>query len=70
MRSCVRRRLTGGVVLLLIGTAFLLRNLGVINESLFQTWWPLLLIAAGVAKLLTVRGFSRPTKPYTDFRSA
>ena len=56
MRHCARRSLTGAFVLLTIGTAFLLRNLGIIDPRTFDMWWPLLLIAVGVAmNLLSIR---------------
>jgi len=62
--------LTGAFVLLTIGTAFLLRNLGIIDPRTFDMWWPLLLIAVGVARLVASRGQWRPRKPYTDFGPA
>ena len=44
------------IVLIVIGTFFLLSNLGLINISLrelFHTWWPLILIALGVSLFFT-----------------
>lgn len=44
------------VVLVLVGTFFLLSNLGMIDISLAQlvkTWWPLILIAVGVSLFFT-----------------
>ena len=44
------------IVLVLIGTFFLLSNLGLINISireLIRTWWPLILIAVGVSLFFT-----------------
>ena len=44
------------IVLVLVGTFFLLSNLGVIDISLAQlvkTWWPILLIAVGVSLFFT-----------------
>jgi len=70
MRHCARRSLTGAFVLLTIGTAFLLRNLGIIDPRTFDMWWPLLLIAVGVARLVASRGQWLPRKPYTDFGPA
>jgi hypothetical protein len=70
MRHYARRSLTGAFVLLTVGTAFLLRNLGIIDPRTFEMWWPLLLIAAGVAKLVASRGQWPPRKPYTDFGPA
>lgn len=70
MRHCARRSLTGAFVLLTVGTAFLLRNLGIIDPRTFDMWWPLLLIAVGAAKLVASRGLWQPRKPYTDFGPA
>ena len=42
------------IVLIVIGSFFLLSNLGLLNISLrelFHTWWPLILIAVGVSLL-------------------
>ncbi|MEN9436611.1 MAG: hypothetical protein RIR09_1266 [Pseudomonadota bacterium] len=39
------------IVLVVLGTFFLLNNLGLINISLaelFKTWWPAILIVLGV----------------------
>lgn len=44
------------VVLVLVGTFFLLSNLGLIDISLTQlikTWWPAVLIAVGVSLFFT-----------------
>jgi len=44
------------VALVAFGIFFLLTNLGVIDISLrelLRTWWPLILIAVGVAMFLT-----------------
>ena len=46
----------GAVMLILIGTFFLLSNLGLLSVSigeLIRTWWPLILIAAGVSLFFT-----------------
>ena len=40
------------IVLIVVGSYFLLSNLGLINISLrevISTWWPLVLIAVGVS---------------------
>ena len=66
-RACVAARFLGGLLLLSIGTIFILINLGIIQSRLIQTWWPLLLIAVGVVKLAGLRRWYRPSKPYTDF---
>ena len=44
------------IALIVFGTFFLLTNLGLINVSLadlFETWWPAILIAVGVAMFFT-----------------
>ena len=66
-RAYVGVRLLAGFLLLSIGTIFILINLGIIQSRLIQTWWPLVLIALGVVKLVGLRRWYRPTKPYTDF---
>jgi len=60
---------TGGLVLLLMGGIFLLANLGVFQSHLLHVWWPLLLIVAGVAKVIGYghTRLDRPRKPYSDF---
>lgn len=43
------------VVLIALGVFFLLTNLGLVNISLaelLKTWWPLILIALGVAMIV------------------
>ena len=69
-RSYTAKRIICGLVLLSFGTVFLLVNLGIVESRLFETWWPLLLIALGAAKLLGRRGWYRTRKPYTDFGPA
>jgi Domain of unknown function (DUF5668) len=44
------------VVLILVGSYFLLSNLGLLNISMREiiaTWWPVILIALGVSMLFT-----------------
>ena len=44
------------IVLVLVGTFFLLSNLGLIDISLTQlvkTWWPAILIAVGISLFFT-----------------
>jgi len=67
LRACAAARFLGGLLLLSIGTIFILINLGIIQSRLVQTWWPLLLIAVGLVKLVGLRRWYRPRKPYTDF---
>jgi hypothetical protein len=48
------RSRTGAIILILVGTLFLLSNLGVIPQlgPLLRQWWPLILIAIGVIMLV------------------
>jgi hypothetical protein len=55
-RGCLRGGLVAGIVLLSLGLLFLLANLGILDSRLMHTWWPLLLIVLGLAKLLRSRG--------------
>ena len=64
-RECAGRGLIGGLLLLAVGTLFLLSNLGLLGPELFRTWWPLLLIVIGVARLIGPRRWER--RPYSDF---
>lgn len=44
------------ILLIVIGSFFLLTNLGLIDISLreiFRTWWPLILIAVGISLFFT-----------------
>ena len=53
----MHRRLIPALVLIALGTLFLLDNLGLGIDAgrILSTWWPVLLIAAGVGKLLLPR---------------
>lgn len=46
--------LVGALILIVLGTLFLLSNLGLLPAlgPLFAKWWPLILIAVGVGLLL------------------
>jgi Domain of unknown function (DUF5668) len=66
-RGYALRRLLGGVLLLSLGTIFILINLGIVESRLVHTWWPLLLIVAGTVKLIGWRGWRRSRRPYRDF---
>jgi hypothetical protein len=48
------RSRTGAIVLIIIGTLFLLSNLGVVPQlgPLLRQWWPLILIVIGVIMLV------------------
>ncbi len=51
----MHRRLIPALVLIVLGALFLLDNLGVAGidaGQLLGTWWPALLIAAGIGKLM------------------
>ncbi|PPT98210.1 LiaF transmembrane domain-containing protein [Xanthomonas arboricola] len=57
-------RLIPALFLIVLGALFLLDNLGLAHldvGNLIATWWPLLLIAAGVRQLLRYR--ERATAP-------
>jgi hypothetical protein len=57
----MHRRLIPALVLIALGTLFLLDNLGLGVDAFrwLATWWPALLIAAGVARLMPPREASR-----------
>ena len=44
-----------GIVLIIVGIIFLLRNLGILTGDVWGTFWPLIVIALGLS-LLTKRG--------------
>jgi hypothetical protein len=48
------RSRAGAIVLIIVGTLFLLSNLGVIPQlgPLLRQWWPLILIVVGVFMLV------------------
>ena len=48
------RSRTGAIVLIIVGTLFLLSNSGVIPQlgPLLRQWWPLILIVVGVLMLV------------------
>jgi hypothetical protein len=66
-RECAGKGLVGGLILLTIGALFLMANLGILNSDVFRTWWPLLLIVFGVAKLFGGRRWDRLRRPYNHF---
>ncbi len=47
---------SGSVVLIVVGVLFLLHNLDILSfrlvGALLRTWWPVILIAVGVAGLM------------------
>lgn len=50
----IKKPFVGALVLIVLGTLFLLSNLGLLPRlaPLFAQWWPLILIVVGVAMLL------------------
>lgn len=52
-----------GVVLILVGVAFLLVNLDIIDIGHLFEYWPLILIAAGLRLVLRDRGARSRTVP-------
>lgn len=44
-----------GLIILIIGILFLLKNLGLISGNLWNIFWPLLLIAIGLGLMLKKR---------------
>jgi hypothetical protein len=61
------RGLVGGFVILVVGTVFLLLNLGVLHTPFVRIGWPVLLIVLGTVKLLHWLWWRRPGRPYRDF---
>jgi len=45
-------RVTGGLILLIIGAIFLLRNLGIITQPAWSIMWPSILIVIGIGTLV------------------
>jgi hypothetical protein len=45
----------GGIIILVIGLAFLLQNLGLITGNFWNILWPLILIAIGLSLLFRRR---------------
>jgi len=61
MNPTKTRSLAGPLILITIGTMFLIQNLAHINIfKLFWNYWPLLLIAIGISKLLEYFRGSKP----------
>ena len=53
MNSTKTKSLAGPLILITIGTMFLIQNLSHINVfKVFWRYWPVLLIAIGISKLL------------------
>lgn len=50
----------GGLILILIGVAFMLRNLGILDWQLFDNWWALFIAIPGLAALVNAwRSYQR-----------
>ncbi|MCK4352222.1 hypothetical protein KAW65_02320 [candidate division WOR-3 bacterium] len=47
-----RGRVTGGLIILIIGVIFLLRNLGIIQQPAWSVMWPTILIVIGLGTLI------------------
>jgi DUF4097 and DUF4098 domain-containing protein YvlB len=62
-----RRSLAGPVILIIIGILFLLKNMGmhVPIFTIFARWWPILLIVAGLIKILEGVQAERSGEPST-----
>ena len=45
-------RVTGGLIMLVIGVIFLLRNLGIIKQPAWSIMWPSILIVIGIGALI------------------
>ena len=66
-RGCAGGGLVVGMTLLFVGMLFLLVNVGVLASDFFRVWWPVILIAMGVAKLFGRSRWDPPRPPYNDF---
>ena len=48
-------RIAGGVLLVLVGSAFALQNAGIVHAGRLSDWWPMLLVWLGLSRLLDPR---------------
>ena len=64
MNPTKTRSLAGPLILITIGTMFLIQNLSHINVfKVFWRYWPVILIAIGISKLLEYfRGSNLPSR--------
>lgn len=64
MNPTKTRSLAGPLILITIGTMFLIQNLSDINVfKVFWRYWPVILIAIGISKLLEYfRGSNLPSR--------
>jgi len=51
-RGRSRRGLIAPLILILLGSVFLLQNAGLLPREIAHQWWPVLLLVVGVAMLL------------------
>jgi len=45
-------RITGGILLVLVGSVFVLQNAGIVHAGRLSDWWPMLLVWLGLSRLL------------------
>src|SRR5262245_12922569 len=65
-RSCARTGIVGGLIIMVLGVAFLLMNFGLLATDVVR-WWPLLLIVIGISKLLPWGWAHDRRRPNGDF---
>jgi cell wall-active antibiotic response 4TMS protein YvqF len=70
--GCVGGGIVSGLVILSIGVLFLLSNFGILGVQPLHTWWPVLLIVIGAARLFGYgrwhdRRWQGPSRPYNNF---
>ena len=74
-RGCIRGGIVSGLVILSVGVLFLLSNFGILGVEPLRTWWPVLLIVIGAARLFGYgrwhddrwRTWPGPHRPYNNF---
>jgi hypothetical protein len=66
-RGCAGGGVVAGLVILSVGVLFLLSNFGILAIRPLQTWWPVLLIVIGVARLIGYGRWQGPRRPYSHF---
>ncbi|HYU17133.1 MAG TPA: DUF5668 domain-containing protein [Chloroflexota bacterium] len=49
------RRTTGGIILVALGLVFLAATTGLIQQSMWRDFWPVILIVVGVAVMVRRR---------------
>jgi len=48
----MRKKITYGIALIIIGAFFLAKNLGFISVGFFSIWWPIIPIVIGVSLII------------------